>query len=221
MAARVGHSWRRCEASAAARGFAAGIVVLPPREQVVGLYPDSEYQKRVGRDRRSSWAFFVIDPLPALKARAGHEGIAVHSLRSESSLSGGPSGDRAGDHGILQPAQDIVSVSDTPGAARASAVAVMSKGPKNPERSFGISVGGVLIVIALALWWRGRVGRAEILARNRQRAAVLRPGAAAAAQVAERGLVEILPRARLRQRQNSADAACSRCCWCRCRCCGA
>jgi xanthine/uracil permease len=40
----------------------------------------------------------------------------------------------------------------------------MSKGPKNPERSFGVSVGGVLIVIALALWWRGRVGRAEILA---------------------------------------------------------
>jgi hypothetical protein len=40
----------------------------------------------------------------------------------------------------------------------------MSKGPKNPERSFGISVGGVLLVIALALWWRGRVGRAEILA---------------------------------------------------------
>jgi hypothetical protein len=39
----------------------------------------------------------------------------------------------------------------------------MSKGPKNPERSFGVSVGGVLVVIALALWWRGRVGRAEIL----------------------------------------------------------
>ena len=39
----------------------------------------------------------------------------------------------------------------------------MSKGPKNPERSFGVSVGGVLIAIALILWWRGRVGRAEIL----------------------------------------------------------
>lgn len=39
----------------------------------------------------------------------------------------------------------------------------MSKGPKNPERSFGLSVGGVLIVIALALWWRGRIGRAEVL----------------------------------------------------------
>ena len=39
----------------------------------------------------------------------------------------------------------------------------MAKGPKNPERSFGVSVGIVLLVIAAALWWRGRVGRAEIL----------------------------------------------------------
>jgi len=38
------------------------------------------------------------------------------------------------------------------------------KGPKNPERSFGVSVGIVLCLIAALLWWRGRVGRAEILA---------------------------------------------------------
>jgi Saxitoxin biosynthesis operon protein SxtJ len=38
------------------------------------------------------------------------------------------------------------------------------KGPKNPERSFGVSVGIVLCLIAAVLWWRGRVGRAEILA---------------------------------------------------------
>jgi hypothetical protein len=38
-----------------------------------------------------------------------------------------------------------------------------SKGPANPERSFGISVGGVLCVIALLLLWRRRVERAEIL----------------------------------------------------------
>jgi hypothetical protein len=37
------------------------------------------------------------------------------------------------------------------------------KGPKNPERSFGISVGLVLCAIAAVLWWRGRVTRAEIL----------------------------------------------------------
>jgi len=37
------------------------------------------------------------------------------------------------------------------------------KGAKNPERSFGVSVGLVLCAIAVVLWWRGRVGRAEIL----------------------------------------------------------
>ena len=39
----------------------------------------------------------------------------------------------------------------------------MTKASKNPERSFGISVGTVLLAIAAVLWWRGRVGRAEIL----------------------------------------------------------
>src|SRR5438128_2704275 len=38
-----------------------------------------------------------------------------------------------------------------------------SKGPGNPERSFGVSVGVVLSVIAAFLWWRGRVGRAEVI----------------------------------------------------------
>jgi hypothetical protein len=38
------------------------------------------------------------------------------------------------------------------------------KGPANPEKSFGLSVGLVLCVIAAALWWRGRPLRAEILA---------------------------------------------------------
>lgn len=39
----------------------------------------------------------------------------------------------------------------------------MTKGPANPERSFGISVGIVLCAIAALLWWRGRVGRAEVV----------------------------------------------------------
>jgi hypothetical protein len=40
----------------------------------------------------------------------------------------------------------------------------MSKKKKvNPERSFGVSVGVVLLAIAAALWWRGRPLRAEIL----------------------------------------------------------
>jgi len=36
------------------------------------------------------------------------------------------------------------------------------KGPANPERSFGISVGGVLIAVAAFLVWRGRIQYAEI-----------------------------------------------------------
>ena len=39
----------------------------------------------------------------------------------------------------------------------------MSRGPANPERSFGISVGAVLLLIAAALVWRGRIRTAEIM----------------------------------------------------------
>jgi hypothetical protein len=38
----------------------------------------------------------------------------------------------------------------------------MHKGPANPERSFGLSVGGVLIAVAGYLLWRGRVLGAEV-----------------------------------------------------------
>jgi hypothetical protein len=37
------------------------------------------------------------------------------------------------------------------------------KGPANPERSFGISVGAVLLLIAALLVWRGRITTAEIV----------------------------------------------------------
>ena len=37
------------------------------------------------------------------------------------------------------------------------------KGSRNPERSFGVSVGALLAVVALVLLWRGRHGRAEIV----------------------------------------------------------
>jgi hypothetical protein len=46
---------------------------------------------------------------------------------------------------------------------RHEAFRVMSKQPANPEKSFGISVGGVLCLLALILLWRRRVGRAEVL----------------------------------------------------------
>ena len=35
------------------------------------------------------------------------------------------------------------------------------RGPRRPERSFGVSVGAVLCVIAAVLVWRGRITRAE------------------------------------------------------------
>ena len=38
-----------------------------------------------------------------------------------------------------------------------------TKAPKNPERSFGVSVGVVLCAIAALLAWRGRVARAEVV----------------------------------------------------------
>ena len=38
----------------------------------------------------------------------------------------------------------------------------MPKGPANPERSFGVSVGTVLIAVAGYLLWRGRVSGAEV-----------------------------------------------------------
>ena len=37
------------------------------------------------------------------------------------------------------------------------------KGPKNPEKSFGISVGAVLLLVAAFLWWRVRIRPAEIV----------------------------------------------------------
>jgi lysophospholipase L1-like esterase len=54
-------------ASAADSGFSAGIIVLPPREQVLGLYPDSDYQKRIRRVA-DQLGLFLIDPLPSLTA---------------------------------------------------------------------------------------------------------------------------------------------------------
>jgi xanthine/uracil permease len=38
-----------------------------------------------------------------------------------------------------------------------------SRTARNEERSFGISVGTVLCVIAALLWWRGRIVRAELV----------------------------------------------------------
>jgi hypothetical protein len=39
----------------------------------------------------------------------------------------------------------------------------MAKKLKDPNRSFGVSVGTVLLLIGVALWWRGRPVRAEVI----------------------------------------------------------
>lgn len=39
----------------------------------------------------------------------------------------------------------------------------MKKGPANPERSFGLSVGTVLLLIAALLGWRSRVTSAAVV----------------------------------------------------------
>jgi lysophospholipase L1-like esterase len=55
-----------------ASGFAVGLVVLPPREQVMGRFAESDYQKRV-RDLAQRFGFFVVDPLPALAKFEGRK----------------------------------------------------------------------------------------------------------------------------------------------------
>ncbi len=35
--------------------------------------------------------------------------------------------------------------------------------PDFKERSFGVSVGGFLLIVAAVLWWRGRITNAEIV----------------------------------------------------------
>jgi lysophospholipase L1-like esterase len=59
-------------ASAVEFGFSAGIVVLPPREQVLGQYSGSDYQKRI-RGLADDLRLFVVDPLPALVARSNEK----------------------------------------------------------------------------------------------------------------------------------------------------
>ena len=94
------------------------------------------------------------------------------------------------------------------------------KKPVNRDRSFGISVGVVLLAIAAVLWWRGRVGRAEVVGGDRRLAPHRRPRLRAAAEVSERRVVAVLDGARLRQRAHPADdpvlaraRAARRCVW--------
>jgi lysophospholipase L1-like esterase len=66
---QVSAQLEKLRASAAKFGFSTGIVVLPPREQVLGRYAASDYQKRI-RGLADSLGLFVVDPLPSLVASA-------------------------------------------------------------------------------------------------------------------------------------------------------
>jgi len=52
---------------AKSNGFSVGIVVLPPKEQVVGLYPAANYQRRL-QTLAAAHGFFFVDPLPRMIA---------------------------------------------------------------------------------------------------------------------------------------------------------
>ncbi len=80
------------------------------------------------------------------------------------------------------------------------------KGPKNPERSFGLSVGTVLLLIAAYALWRGRITLAEGFGAAGFAAGHARLPAAVLALLPEQGVVAVCDRARLRQCAHHPDA---------------
>jgi lysophospholipase L1-like esterase len=62
---KVGLQFARLRSLADAQKFAVGVVVLPPKEQVMGRYSHPKYQSRV-RDIVAPLGFQVIDPLPLM-----------------------------------------------------------------------------------------------------------------------------------------------------------
>ena len=66
-----------------------------------------------------------------------------------------------------------------------------SQHPHFKERSFGISVGSVLLLIAAYLVWRGRITAAEVTGGIGAVLLILGLTKPTAAQVAERGVVEV------------------------------
>jgi len=79
-----------------------------------------------------------------------------------------------------------------------------AKAARNEERSFGISVGAMLLLIAAILMWRGRMMRAEIVGGTG--AVLLLAGLVYAPllKYPKRRLVAVLARARLRERARAA-----------------
>jgi lysophospholipase L1-like esterase len=73
----IDHAWdainstlQEIKSYADAQGFAVGVLIVPIRAQVEGDYPDAAYQTRVQAMAKAQ-GFFVVDPLPRLRAHAG------------------------------------------------------------------------------------------------------------------------------------------------------
>jgi len=72
-------AWKRVEKQfgalremSVANHFSVGIVALPPKEQVVGMYPTANYQRRL-QALAAAHGFFFVDPLPRMVAAPGNK----------------------------------------------------------------------------------------------------------------------------------------------------
>jgi lysophospholipase L1-like esterase len=85
---RVAEQLDDLRSTATSHGFSVGIVVLPPREQVMGVYPNAHYQSRL-RTIADQLGFPVIDSLPALaKANVNIDALFIPYDRNHPSAAG-------------------------------------------------------------------------------------------------------------------------------------
>jgi lysophospholipase L1-like esterase len=85
---RVAGQLNELRSMATTLGFSVGVVVLPPREQVLGVYPNASYQSKL-RAIASQLGFHVIDPLPALvKSRRQIDALFIPYDRNHPSAVG-------------------------------------------------------------------------------------------------------------------------------------
>jgi lysophospholipase L1-like esterase len=83
---KVATQFERLRSLAAAQKFAVGVVVLPPREEVMGQYSHPKYQSRV-RDIVAPLGFHVIDPL-SLMTENGKPDLFIPYDRNHPSAEG-------------------------------------------------------------------------------------------------------------------------------------
>ena len=84
----VGHQFTRLRTLADQGRFAVGVVVLPCKEQVMGQYPDADFQKKVS-SLAQPLGFRVIDPLPLLiEHRSGSSDLYIPYDRNHPSAPG-------------------------------------------------------------------------------------------------------------------------------------